>query len=113
MRHAVQHTLLAALAALLASPLTLAAGDPAAGKEKSVACQACHGEDGHGIDPTYPKIAGQHADYLAKALTDYRDGHRVNPLMSGFAATLTDQDIEDLAAWYASREGLTDLSHAE
>ncbi len=103
----------ATLAIVAMSPAAMGAGDPAAGKEKSVPCQACHGEDGRGIDPTYPVIAGQHADYLEKSLTDYREGRRVNPLMSGFAANLTDQDIEDLAAWYASREGLTDLSHAE
>ncbi|KAA9132111.1 cytochrome c [Marinihelvus fidelis] len=107
-------TLAAVIGLAIALPqFAVAAGDAAAGKEKSVPCQACHGEDGLGIDPTYPKLAGQHADYLAKSLADYRDGRRVNPLMSGFATNLTDEDIEDLAAWYASLEGLKDLSEVK
>lgn len=99
-----------ALAGLALPLAAAAAGDPEAGRDKSAPCQACHGEDGLGVDPSYPTLAGQHADYLAKALTDYREGRRVNPLMSGFATNLSDQDIEDLAAWYASRKGLDDLS---
>jgi cytochrome c553 len=58
----------------------------------------------------YPNLAGQHASYIRKSLQDYRDGQRVNPLMSGFATNLSDQDIEDLAAWFASQPGLRDLS---
>jgi len=86
-------------------------GDKAAGQEKSQSCQACHGANGMAVDPNlYPNIAGQHPSYIAKALHDYRDGRRVNPLMSSFAANLSDQDIEDLAAWFASQGGLRDLS---
>ncbi|NIP17212.1 MAG: c-type cytochrome [Xanthomonadales bacterium] len=88
----------------------LAAGDAASGQEKSGACAACHGADGRGTDPSYPVLAGQHASYLARALKDYRDGRRRNPIMGGFAGQLSDQDIEDLAAWYASLDGLEDLS---
>ncbi|MDT8319228.1 MAG: cytochrome c [Xanthomonadales bacterium] len=100
------------LALLLAMPLTAAAaGDPAKGKEKSATCQACHGEDGRTvIDPSYPILAGQYASYLVRALQDYRSGERSNAVMAGMSANLSDQDIEDLAAWYASREGLRDLS---
>jgi cytochrome c553 len=88
----------------------LAKGDPAAGKVKAKTCEACHGPDGKSIAPNYPNLAGQHASYLVKALADYRAGRRNNPIMGPMAAPLTDQDIEDLAAWYASQEGLKDLS---
>lgn len=96
---------------LLALPLTvLAKGHPSSGKEKSQVCQACHGLDGKSVDPTYPNLAGQYESYLVKALGDYRAGRRTNAVMAGFAANLSDQDIKDLAAWYASQEGLKDLS---
>ena len=88
----------------------LAGGNASAGEQKSQVCQACHGADGLGTDPSYPVLAGQHASYLARALVDYREGRRKNPVMGGFAATLADQDIRDLAAWYAGLEGLQDLS---
>ncbi|HSM68427.1 MAG TPA: c-type cytochrome [Xanthomonadales bacterium] len=74
------------------------------------ACQACHGADGMGTDPAYPALAGQHRSYLSKALQDYRSGARGNPIMRNFAASLSDQDIEALSAWYAGLEGLRDLS---
>ena len=88
-----------------------AAGDPARGQQKAQqVCQACHGTDGNSTDPQYPRLAGQHADYLAKALEDYKSGARKNPIMLGFATTLSDQEREDLAAYYASqREGLVTL----
>lgn len=89
------------------------AADIEAGKEKSVVCQACHGPDGNGIgDPQYPNIAGQYADYLAKALHDYKSGKRKNAIMAGFATTLSDEDIENLSAYFAAQKGpLDDLSH--
>lgn len=88
-------------------------GDAEAGKTKSATCQACHGPDGNGTgDGQYPRIAGQYADYLAKALHDYKAGTRNNPIMQGFAATLSEEDIADLSAFFSSQEGpLTDLSH--
>jgi cytochrome c553 len=96
---------------LIALPLTLAAkGDAAAGQEKSKLCEACHGADGKSVDPSYPNLAGQYGSYLQKALKDYRSGRRSNPVMAGMAGPLSDQDIEDLAAWYASQKGLRDLS---
>lgn len=103
--------LLAGIVAVFAAlPLTaVAKGDPEAGKAKSVPCQACHGVDGKAITPEYPNLGGQYASYLVKALRDYRDGRRTNVIMAPMAANLTDQDIEDLAAWYASQEGLRDL----
>jgi cytochrome c553 len=102
-----------ALSALLLAVLPttlLAKGDPAAGQSKSQVCQACHGLDGKSIAPIYPNLAGQHEDYLVKALADYRAGRRTNAIMAPMAANLSDQDIEDLAAWYASQDGLKDLS---
>ena len=102
-------TVLASLALVL--PFGLSAdGDPAAGKGKAQVCAACHGPDGHSVDPSYPNLAGQHESYLVKALADYRAGRRANAIMAPMAANLSDQDIEDLAAWYASQEGLKDLS---
>jgi len=86
-------------------------GDAAAGPQKSQPCQACHGETGIAVDANlYPTIAGQYESYLKKALQDYRDGSRANALMSAFATNLSDQDIEDLAAWFGSQAGLRDLS---
>jgi cytochrome c553 len=100
-----------ALLALVSLPgALLAKGDPAAGKDKSQVCQACHGLDGKSIAPNYPNLAGQHESYLVKALADYRAGRRTNPVMAPMAANLSDQDIEDLAAWYSSQDGLEDLS---
>jgi cytochrome c553 len=83
------------------------------GKQKSAPCAACHGPDGDKtIDPQYPRIAGQYADYLAKALRDYKSGARKNPVMAGFATTLSEQDNEYLSAYFAAQKsGLTDLSH--
>ena len=99
-----KRTLMAALLffAAVGPTQTLAEGDAAAGKAASATCAACHGADGKAILPEYPNLAGQHASYIAKQLTDYRDGNRQNALMSPMAAALTDQAILDLAAYYSS-----------
>jgi cytochrome c553 len=75
-----------------------------AAKAKEV-CAACHGMDGNSADASFPRLAGQHADYLAKALRDYRSGERNNAIMKGFAATLSekDKDIENLSAYFAAQ----------
>jgi len=92
-------------------PVLAQSGDYRRGLEKSQTCQACHGQTGNeSLMPSYPKLAGQHQDYLAQALRSYRNGSRSNAIMAGFAASLSDQDIADLAAWYARQDGLTDLS---
>lgn len=84
--------------------LAIAGGDAAAGKTISEqTCQSCHGVDGNGSNTQYPKLAGQHADYLIRALKDYKSGARKNPIMSGFAAALSDQDQKDVAAWFSSQ----------
>jgi len=104
---------LAAFLALGLASLAHAEGDAGNGKQKSQPCAACHGPDGNKtIDPQYPRIAGQYADYIAKALHEYKSGARKNAIMAGFATTLSDQDIEDLSAYFAAQDGeLKDLSH--
>lgn len=94
--------MLAAAALLAAGPA--AAGD-AATPEKVTVCAACHGADGKATQPVYPHLAGQYANYLEQALREYRSGARKNPIMAAQAATLTDADIEQLAAYYAAQPG--------
>ena len=102
---------LACAIALGASPASLAKGDAQRGKSKSASCVACHGEDGNGKKefPAYPKLAGQHHDYIVRALEAYQSGERKNAIMMGLAAPLSAQDREDLAAWFASQKGLKTL----
>ncbi len=95
------------LAAALGLSVGLAhAGDAAAGKDKSATCAACHGADGNSATPDFPRLAGQHADYLQRALIDYQLGNRKNPIMQGQVANLSRRDIADLAAWFSSQAGL-------
>ena len=78
--------------------------DVTAGQAKAKEiCQACHGLDSNSAVADYPKLGGQYPDYLAKALRDYKSGARKNPIMAGFAGALTAQDIDNLAAYYASQ----------
>ena len=83
----------------------VSAGDASRGRERVQMCQGCHGIDGWrtAFPEVYqvPKLAGQHAQYLAGALRAYRSGARSHPSMKAIAATLSDQDIADLAAYYA------------
>lgn len=82
-----------------------AAGDASAGEEKAQTCAACHGAQGNSTQvPSYPILAGQYEDYLVQALKAYRSGARQNAIMQGFATQLSDQDIADLAAWFASQD---------
>ena len=81
------------------------AGDAKAGEEKAATCAACHGADGNSQIPTNPILAGQYPSYLEQALKSYRSGERQSAIMAGFAAQLSDEDIEDLAAWFASQKG--------
>jgi len=88
----------------LSVPLASAAGDVRAGEAKAKeVCQACHGMDGNSAVPDYPKIGGQYPDYLSKALRDYKSGARKNPIMAGFAGTLSKQDIDNVVAYYSSQ----------
>lgn len=78
-----------------------AAGDAEAGKTKSATCQACHGAEGIAPNPMWPNLAGQQDQYLIASMKAYRDGDRKNAMMSPMAAPLSDQDIEDLAAYFS------------
>lgn len=79
-----------------------AAGNAAAGKNKSMVCQACHGADGNGgADPLWPKLAGQSQDYIVKQLKDFKSGARKDPIMIGMVAALSDVDMQDLAAFFS------------
>jgi cytochrome c553 len=97
---------IAGIAAVFAGA-TVHAANPAAGKEKSKTCAACHGPDGNSTAPDFPRLAGQHYDYLVKALSDYKSGERKNAIMAPLAASLSKRDIEDLAAFYSRQQGLT------
>ena len=85
-----------------ATAANLEAGKKFAGE----VCVACHGVDGNSPNPDYPRIGGQHPDYLAKALRDYKSGVRKNAIMAGFAQTLTPEDIANLAAYYSVQPGV-------
>ena len=100
----MQNSLIVFIFLALLSLTVFAEGDPVAGKEKSQTCAACHGVDGNSTTPMWPKLAGQHETYIVKQLMDFKSGARENAQMSPMAVPLTDQDIEDLAAYYASQE---------
>jgi cytochrome c553 len=87
----------------------IAGGNAAAGKEKSQACVACHGESGMSAVATFPNIAGQYEDYLYFSLQSYKSGSRNNAIMSGIVAALNEQDMKNLAAYYSSLSGLESL----
>ena len=87
---------------LLFTSSSLMAGDIAAGKAKSVVCAACHGANGISMSPIWPNLAGQKEMYLAKQIKAFRDGERKDPTMAPMVAGLTDEDIANLAAYYAS-----------
>ena len=91
------------LALMVASPLWAQSGDAAAGQAKSATCSACHGMDGKGILPLYPNIGGQGENYMYKQIVDIKEGTRTVLEMAPFVATLSDQDMRDLAAYYASQ----------
>lgn len=98
--------LIPVLALAMAYPVTaLSAGDPAAGQKKNSMCAGCHGIPGYrNAYPkvfNVPKLGGQHPEYIVAALQAYKKGERKHPTMQGIAASLSDQDMEDLAAYYA------------
>ena len=80
-----------------------AAGDAENGRKKTVSCAACHNADGNSSAPGFPKLAGQHAEYIVKQLKDYQSGARENAIMKGIASALSEQDMIDIAAYYASQ----------
>lgn len=80
----------------------MAAGDAAAGKVKAAVCAACHGANGVSANALWPNLAGQKADYMLKQMKAFKEGTRKDPLMSPQAAQLSDQDMENLAAYFSS-----------
>jgi cytochrome c553 len=92
------------VAVVLGIDPTFAAGNVAAGRQKALQCQACHGLDGLSKLPEAPHLAGQPEPYLVKALNEYRKGVRKDEMMSVMAQQLSDQDVADLAAYYAAIE---------
>lgn len=97
-------TVVVVAAALLGSSFAFA-GDVARGKEKSAACAACHGADGNSPASAFPRIGGQHADYLLHSLMDYKSGARKNAIMGAQVGALSKQDMADLAAYFAAQPG--------
>jgi cytochrome c553 len=79
-----------------------AEGDVDEGRKKARACQVCHGKGGDSQNPTYPRLAGQHAKYIVKQLKAFKSGTRKDPIMNGMAATLSEDDMEDVAAFFES-----------
>jgi len=78
-------------------------GNPAAGREKSQLCQGCHGEFGNSTEPLVPKLAGQYGKYIAKELRNYQAGVRTHQIMNAMAGTISDDDLADIAAYFASQ----------
>lgn len=82
--------------------ISYAAGDAAAGKVKAASCAICHGAEGVSANDIWPNLAGQKSGYLVKQMKAFRDGDRKDPMMSPMAAPLSDDDIDNLAAYFSS-----------
>ena len=93
-----------ALAASLLLTPAQAAGSAEAGQTRSIVCAACHGVDGNSFNPDWPSLAGQNENYLIKSLQSFKDGSRQNVLMNAQAAGLSEQDMQDLAAWFSAQK---------
>lgn len=114
----MKKALVIALASLTigASTVAWSAGDATAGKTKAAVCAACHAADGNSTNPEWPKLAGQHESYIIKQLQNFKANERANALMSPQAAVLSDQDMQDLAAYFSSQEakpGAGDMTKVE
>lgn len=88
-------------------------GDPSAGQSKALVCSACHGQEGQAILPDYPNLGGQHYSYLLDQLRKFKSGERYAVLMVGQVDHLSDQDLKDLAAFYAEKELVTDVAEGD
>jgi len=87
---------------LIGAQTAFAGGDAAAGKAKAAICAACHGANGKAANPMWPSLAGQNEPYLLKQLKDMKSGARSNPMMKPILASLSDTDMANVAAYYAS-----------
>lgn len=94
------------LASFITVPVYASNGNAEAGKAKSTACAACHGVDGNSSAPLFPKLAGQHKDYLYHSLKAYKTGKRKNAIMAGQVQNLSLVDMADLAAYFSKQKGL-------
>ncbi len=92
-----------AVVSVTAPSLLLAQGDAAAGQAKSALCASCHGSDGNSALTINPKLAGQNAAYIVKQLMDFKSGVRADPTMAAMVLSLSEQDMQDIAAWYSSQ----------
>ena len=101
--------ILVVITMILLSPC-FAAGNPVSGKEVSKQCIACHGEDGNSPTPNFPRLAGQHEDYLYHTLKAYKNGERKNAIMAGIVASLSDEDMRDVSAYFAAQDGLSSVN---
>lgn len=88
-------------------------GDPEAGREAASTCIACHGQDGQGIGPEYPNLGGQHYNYLLKQMRAFKSGERYAVLMAGQLDPFSDQDLKDMAAFYAEQPIAEGVSEAD
>ncbi len=95
--------LVGSLSLLTAGATTALAGDATVGARKSAVCGACHGATGNSMNPEWPNLAGQQESYIAAQLAQFKKGIRDNPLMKPMAASLSDQDMQDLGAYYAGQ----------
>jgi cytochrome c553 len=99
----VRVLLSALLIGLMAPALLFAQGDAAAGQAKSALCGSCHGADGNSVISLNPKLAGQNAKYLVKQMMDFKSGARPGQTMVAMIASVSEQDMQDIAAYYASQ----------
>lgn len=109
----MKKTITAVLAVFGLVAFAQAEGDAARGETLSVTCAACHGTDGNSADPANPKIAGQNVIYLFEQLLAFQTGERVNAIMQGMVGSLSEQDMKDLAAFYAGQEGTVGEANAD
>ena len=96
----------AAVAGAAVAAVAVKPGDATAGQAKAAVCGACHGVDGNSSDPQYPKLAGQSEQYIVQQLNNFKSGKRQNPIMLGMATPLSEQDMHDIAAYFASQKTL-------
>jgi cytochrome c553 len=99
-------TILTACSLLLAATMPAYASETAEIQMKTKMCVQCHGPDGNSPSAEFPRLAGQHQDYLAKALRDYKSGVRKNAIMAPMVANLTARDIDEIAEYYSKQKGL-------
>lgn len=101
----IYKNLITACAMLALTSVSVAAGNIEAGKTKAVNCAGCHGADGNSMNPAWPKLAGQSADYIVKQLSDFKAKKRTDPMMDYQASVLSQDDMNNLGAFFAGQTG--------